>query len=126
MKRRSPCILLATLCCLLAVATSAEAAWVSWTRATTQDGSETWSISAATETAMQCLAGAEAAVNDVVSGTIRDRDQARRYQSIRDSGYTFTRQGPHSLEATRSDGTTLQIEFKCLPDTVDPRGPKGK
>jgi len=101
-------------------------AWVSWLHVTTQDGRETWSISAATETAMQCQAGAAAAVSDFVSGTIRDRDQARRYQGLRDRGEIYRRLSPDSLEVTFSDRTTEEARFVCLPDTVDPRGPKGK
>ena len=33
-----------------------------------------------------------------------------------------------SFQGTLSDGRTLLslIEWRCLPDTVDPRGPKGK
>jgi hypothetical protein len=101
-------------------------AWVSWTNVTANDGSETWRISAATETLMQCQTGAEGAVSDIVSGTMSDRDQARGIQRLRDTGHVFRRSGPTSLTVTSPDGTTEKISFVCLPDTVDSRGPKGK
>ncbi len=117
---------LLSLLCLTVFATSAAAGWVSWLHLTANDGSETWSIASATETALQCLAGAEAAVSDLVSGDPRDPDLARRHQALRDFGYVFRRQGPYTVEATSPRGTTTQFSFLCLPDTVDPRGPKGK
>jgi hypothetical protein len=101
--------------------------WVTWLKITANDGSETWSITSATETALQCLAGSDAAVSDLVSGTtIADEDLARRYQHQRDRGVVFRRLGPSSFEMTSPNGTTKQARFLCLPETVDPRGPKGK
>jgi len=100
--------------------------WVSWLNVTATDGSETWSIASATETAAQCEAGAVAAVNDLVSGTVHDADQARRYERLREIGHIFRRLSPYSFKITSSDGTTKEARFVCLPDTVDPRGPKEK
>jgi hypothetical protein len=101
-------------------------AWVTWLHATTQDGNETWSISSATETLTQCLAGVEGAVDNFVSGTIPDRDQARAYQQLRNRGVTLRRLSADSVEGTLSNGTAVKVRFLCLPDTVDPRGPKEK
>ena len=100
--------------------------WVSWLNVTANNRSETSSIASATETAAQCLNGAAAAASDLVSRTVGDEDQARRYQRLRDTGYAFTRLSPYSFKITSSDGTTKQARFVCLSDTVDPCGPKGK
>ncbi len=100
--------------------------WVSWLNVTANDGTEMWSIASATETAGQCQEGAAGAVNDLVFGTVRDDDQSRRYQQLRDSGHVFRRISPYSFSITSPNGTTREARLVCLPDTVDPRGPKAK
>jgi len=100
--------------------------WVSWLNVSATDGSETWSIASATETAAQCNDAAAGAVNDLVSGSVRDEDQARRYQQFRDKGYVFRRLSAYSFRAFFPNGTTEEGRFICLPDTVDPRRSKGK
>jgi len=90
-------ILLATLCCFLAVATSAsaECAWVMWKTLHIMKGGEIvvteWSVAESYSTQKEC------------------EGWANYY-------------GPLAREGKP---VSPVISFRCLPDTVDPRGPKG-
>jgi len=111
-------IVVTTLFCLLAVATSAsaECAWVLWKQPTALKGGDgPWELWAAYPMVTGCTQALDS----------READSRK--------GIPFTdisRRAPTDLFLMFRDqpsGTfTSGISWQCLPDTVDPRGPKGR
>jgi len=101
MTRRSPCILLTTFCCLLAVATSALAdPNTGWTYGGT--ATQRWTI------------------------VFPDKTTCEEFQARSRQPSSFARW------KAQQEGKEVPVypEYVCeqrsVPDTVDPRGPKGK
>jgi hypothetical protein len=113
-----PRILLA-LHCLLALATpaSAEGAWVLWTYPYQTGTSFTeipglWFREAAYDTRTLCLQAGERTVGGSGSGPY--------YKVLK------TERGWAAITDIPERSLRASIEAQCWPDTIDPRGPKGK
>jgi len=96
-----PCIVAAILCCLLAAASaSTEGAWV---LAVIKEGSAT-----------------------PVSGHATLSECLRELNSREETQGTYLRAANEASPQDQLPVPVLAGSYRCLPDTVDPRGPKGK
>jgi hypothetical protein len=94
---------------LLAAAPVHAATWTLWAHGTDHSGAEEWQQVQGIATEAACWA-----IFDRLQLTGADADVVRTVVE------------GHKTTAYYRDGTKYVVEFMCLPDTVDPRGAKGK
>jgi len=111
-------ILLASLC-LLALATpaSADCAWVLWQRIDSFDAPGAL-VSSPTEVGATYTTSAECVT--AIDGLERRR-QSSQTVVMRDAQTMLT-----VMFRDKNQTITKSMSYLCAPDTVDPRGPKGK
>jgi hypothetical protein len=120
MTTRWPCAAIVSLCGLLAVATSAhaECAWVvwvgeSWLATYKQDERPAlWTLVEAYPLLANCQQAQDAKIK-----TLSNRD------GVEVHGNVVTKTFPSGYNRSN---VTRSVRVICVPDTVDPRGPKGK
>jgi hypothetical protein len=104
MRLRRAALLVALYLLTSVAAASAECAWVLWE----QMNAEPWSLKDGFSDADSCKRALRSGIRKSVS----------RYPGSEDSG--------SNTPVIAKDSGRLTLSFACLPDTVDPRGPKGK
>ena len=91
-------------------------AWIAWQHSVFQSkGLDEWTPAGATETSEECKQAAVTASGNAVH-KVREQNE---------KGTTITQTGA-VIEMVFASGEKASIAFVCLPDTVDPRAPKGK
>jgi len=110
--------LVVVLLLLASVSTaSAECAWLRWTNHWDGTGKERWVIGQAHASKAVCLA-------DVARAREFDQKTADTAAAKKSNVTVLLREdGGTSIGAS---GETNGWRYHCLPDTIDPRGPKGK
>mgnify|MGYP001595515769 FL=1 len=89
-------------------AVAAERAWVLWLGTTAHAPGDGWSVHSAFPTEAECTGGL-----------------ASYTDSLKGEG-NKTASAPWGVRSAKWQRGEVSVYLRCLPDTIDPRGPKGK
>jgi len=119
--------LLAALCVLLTAGpASAECAWVLWMKTELVNvtagkiESDGWQIESAVPTYAACTTSARRRAERTAEPSEGPNVKGTGLNELIGGGFRVSKQYRSPEHASAS------VEFRCFPDTVDPRGPKGK
>ena len=99
---------------LTSAATAYADAWIAWVHKMFQSkGIDEWTLAGAAESLDACTKNAVTAASNSV----------RKFREREKGGTVYTQTGM-VIEMTYTSGEKASLVFVCLPDTVDPRGPK--
>ena len=113
MKHLRRASVIAALYLLTSVATaSAECAWVLWVRTRVPGQATTTSVLGAYEARAEC----KSAEREEIAG-VRAKFPSAKMKVDRETVWVWNE---------KSVATVITHDYYCIPDTVDPRGPKGK
>jgi len=101
----------------------AACAWVLWEESRKLGQQEPWTLISATSSESVCRARAEQLFTAAKAG---DEVWNRAAESRGGKPDRVSYDDKHLISTTYTKDGIWQRGFHCLPDTVDPRGPKGK
>ena len=119
-----PLLLMAMLLAVSASAASAECAWVLWQHHVSTAPSSSWSIEGGYKTAAEC-ATEQARWWDATMKDLNNREKYSRIEKVegeRPKSIVITVKKDPVFTALNNDASRHVL---CLPDTIDPREPKG-
>ena len=109
--RRASLIVMLSL--FASVGTASAESWIAWVHAVFQSqGLDQWNVAGAAESLNECNKNAVTAAGNAM----------QRFRANND-GNRYVQTGT-VIEVTYASGEKASMAFVCLPDTVDPRGPK--
>jgi hypothetical protein len=123
---RRATMLVAFLLLISAVMAYAESAWVLWTKETAtrpevlREEEKKWSRMAAFDTKPECVSDASTRAQGLAA-VLRAAPLSGRTLEIQRYRDDYI-----GVKSTFSDGLSVWTFYQCWPNTVDPRGPKGK